>query len=159
MGSNYLRLLRFSKGQDAGHMNQDLMRIGISIPGNLLGRFDDIIDQRGYSSRSEGIREAIRGYIQYDEWMSEVHGDRIAVITIVYGRDRRKLINNLKRVQHENSGMTLSTFHKYIDAENCVEVMAVRGDGGKISDFAEKMMALKGVKHVKLTTIMPDSMF
>ena len=39
----------------------DLSRIGISLPENLLEKFDEIITIRGYSSRSEGIRDAIRG--------------------------------------------------------------------------------------------------
>ncbi|MDD1696360.1 MAG: ribbon-helix-helix protein, CopG family, partial [Methanoregula sp.] len=44
-------------------MDSDLSRIGISLPSHLLDKFDDIINQRGYSSRSEGIRDAIRTYI------------------------------------------------------------------------------------------------
>jgi len=32
----------------------DLSRIGISLPKNLLDKFDEIINARGYSSRSEG---------------------------------------------------------------------------------------------------------
>ncbi len=36
-------------------MEQELMRIGISLPDDLLKKFDSIIKQRGYSSRSEGI--------------------------------------------------------------------------------------------------------
>jgi len=46
-------------------MEQELARIGVSLPENLLEKFDEIITKRGYSSRSEGIRDAIRGYICY----------------------------------------------------------------------------------------------
>ncbi|MCK7484594.1 MAG: hypothetical protein MZU97_02895 [Bacillus subtilis] len=34
------------------------------------------INLRGYSSRSEGIRDAIRTYITYYKWMSDVKGER-----------------------------------------------------------------------------------
>jgi len=57
------------------------MRIGISLPENLLNKFDEIIMNRGYSSRSEGIRDAIRNYIVNFEWMSDVEGERVGVIT------------------------------------------------------------------------------
>lgn len=50
------------------------MRIGISLPENLLGKFDEIIQNRGYSSRSEGVRDAIRNYIVNFEWMSDMEG-------------------------------------------------------------------------------------
>ena len=57
-------------------MEQELMRVGISLPENLLNKFDEIILQRGYSSRSEGVRDAIRSYIVNFEWMSDVQGER-----------------------------------------------------------------------------------
>jgi hypothetical protein len=36
----------------------ELSRIGISLPKNLLDKFDEILALRGYSSRSEGIRDS-----------------------------------------------------------------------------------------------------
>lgn len=50
-------------------METELMRIGVSLPDALLGKFDEIIEKIGYSSRSDGIRDAIRSYISYYEWM------------------------------------------------------------------------------------------
>jgi CopG family nickel-responsive transcriptional regulator len=45
----------------------------------------------------------------------------------------------------------------HIDDHNCLEIMTLRGDAKNIKAFAEKMMSLKGVKHVKLTTITPGA--
>ena len=136
-------------------MEQELMRIGVSLPDNLLGRFDEIIAKRGYSSRSEGIRDAIRNYILNYEWMNEVEGDRIGIISLVYDHDQRGLVNNLIDIQHDNSELTQSSVHVHIDEHNCLEIMTLRGDAKDIKAFAEKMMSLKGVKHVKLSTITP----
>ena len=136
-------------------MEQELMRIGVSLPDNLLGRFDEIIAKRGYSSRSEGIRDAIRNYILNYEWMSEVEGDRIGIISLVYDHDQRGLVNNLIDIQHDNSELTQSSVHVHIDEHNCLEILTLRGDAKDIKAFTEKMMSLKGVKHVKLSTITP----
>jgi CopG family nickel-responsive transcriptional regulator len=138
-------------------MEQELMRIGVSLPDNLLARFDEIIAKRGYSSRSEGIRDAIRNYILNYEWMSEVQGDRIGIVSLLYDHDQRGLVNNLIDIQHDNSDLTQSSVHVHIDDHNCLEIMTLRGDAKNIKAFAEKMMALKGVKHVKLTTITPGA--
>jgi CopG family transcriptional regulator, nickel-responsive regulator len=70
-------------------MEQDLMRIGISLPESLLNKFDEIILKRGYSSRSEGIRDAVRSYIVNYEWMSDIQGERVGVITILYSHSQR----------------------------------------------------------------------
>jgi CopG family transcriptional regulator, nickel-responsive regulator len=133
-------------------MDQELMRIGVSLPVNLLERFDEIILQRGYSSRSEGIRDSIRNYIVQFEWMSDVQGERVGVITIVYSHVQRGLEGNLTDIQHEFSSIIQSSMHVHLDHDNCLEVIVLRGEGKDVKTAAERMMALKGVKHVKLTT-------
>ncbi|HUL61933.1 MAG TPA: nickel-responsive transcriptional regulator NikR [Methanocella sp.] len=136
-------------------MDQDLMRIGISLPDNLLGRFDEIITKRGYSSRSEGVRDAIRNYILQYEWMSEVGGERIGILSIIYDHDQRGVVNNLIDLQHDNSSLVNSSLHLHLDDHNCLEILMLRGEGKAVTEFSEKIMALKGVKHIKLTTIKP----
>ncbi|MDD2754968.1 MAG: nickel-responsive transcriptional regulator NikR [Methanothrix sp.] len=133
-------------------MDQELMRIGISLPENLLNKFDEIILHRGYSSRSEGVRDAIRSYIVNFEWMSDVQGERVGVITIVYAHSQRGLEDNLTEIQHEFGGLIQSSLHVHLDHDNCLEVVVLRGEGQDVRKAAERMMSLKGVKHVKLTT-------
>lgn len=133
-------------------MEQELMRIGVSLPEKLLSRFDEIILQRGYSSRSEGIRDAIRNYIVHYEWMSDVQGERVGVITLVYSHSQRGLVDNLTEIQHEFGTIIQSSLHVHLDHDNCLEVVVLRGEGQDVRRAAERMMALKGVKHVKLTT-------
>jgi len=133
-------------------MEQELMRIGVSLPEKLLSRFDEIILKRGYSSRSEGIRDAIRNYIVHYEWMSDVQGERVGVITLVYSHSQRGLVENLTEIQHDSGDIIQSSLHVHLDHDNCLEVIVLRGEGQEVRRAAEKMMSLKGVKHVKLTT-------
>jgi CopG family nickel-responsive transcriptional regulator len=122
------------------------------LPEKLLSRFDEIILKRGYSSRSEGIRDAIRNYIVHYEWMSDVQGERVGVITLVYAHSQRGLVDNLTEIQHESGSIIQSSLHVHLDHENCLEVIVLRGEGQDVRKAAEKMMSLKGVKHVKLST-------
>jgi CopG family nickel-responsive transcriptional regulator len=138
-------------------MDQELMRIGVSLPDNLLDRFDEIIAKRGYSSRSEGIRDAIRNYIIHYEWMNEVEGERIGVITLIYEHEQRGLVSNLTDIQHMYTGLIRSSVHVHLDHDNCMEIIMLQGEGRQVKEVAEKMMALKGVKHVKLATISPNT--
>jgi len=133
-------------------MDQDLMRIGVSLPENLHNRFDEIILNRGYSSRSEGIRDAIRSYIVNYEWMSDVDGKRVGVITIVYDHSQRGLEDSLTHIQHEFGSIIQSSLHVHLDRDICLMVVVLNGDGQDVRKAAERMMTLKGVKHVKLTT-------
>ncbi|MDI6859195.1 MAG: nickel-responsive transcriptional regulator NikR [Methanocellales archaeon] len=136
-------------------MQKELMRIGVSLPANLLDRFDEIIARRGYSSRSEGIRDAIRSYIVDYEWMSEQKGDRVGTITLIFDHNQRGLVDELTDIEHEYSRLIESSLHVHLDEDNCLEVILVRGESQEVKNIVEKMMALKGVKHVKLTTTSP----
>lgn len=132
-----------------------LERIGVSLPSNLLQRFDEILTKRGYSSRSEGIRDAIRNYITDYEWISELHGDRIGVITLIYDHNQKGVGDTLMDLEHEFIGFVVSTLHIHLDEDNCLEIILIKGDAEHIRDIRERVTALKGVKHVKLTTAPP----
>jgi CopG family nickel-responsive transcriptional regulator len=134
-------------------IDSELSRIGISLPKHLLDQFDQIINYRGYSSRSEGIRDAIRTYIQYYKWMSDVKGERQGVITMIYDHDQRGLLVVLTDIQHEFKGIIQASLHSHVTESRCLEVILLRGDGTQLKSLAERLMSQKGVESVKLTTI------
>ncbi|SES77661.1 transcriptional regulator, CopG family [Methanococcoides vulcani] len=136
-------------------MEQELMRIGVSLPDNLLTKFDSIIERRGYSSRSEGIRDAIRNYINQHEWMSDIKGRRVGTITLIYDHTKRGLSNTIADTQHDYSDLIKSSVHIHLDHDNCLEVIIFDGEGEEIKEMDERLMALKGVKYVKLNTAPP----
>jgi len=138
-------------------MSKQLERTCVSLPSDLLDRFDEIIEKRGYSSRSEALRDAIRNYIVNYEWMNEVHGERVGVISLVYEHDQRGLADDLTEIQHRHMELITSSVHVHLDHENCLEIIVLHGEGEAIREFAETVMAFKGVKYVKLNAISPGT--
>jgi len=133
--------------------DNDLTRTGVSIPTQLLDNFDEIIDHRGYSSRSEGVRDAIRTYITNYSWMDEAAGDRHGIILLVYEHDHQDLMPAINDIQYEFRSVIKTVFHAHISHDRCLEMVLVRGDGQRIKQLAEGFLALKGVESVKLNTI------
>jgi CopG family nickel-responsive transcriptional regulator len=43
--------------------------------------------------------------------------------------------------------------HFHADEKTCLELIALHGDAKSLKEVAEGLMALKGVEHLKLTTI------
>lgn len=129
-----------------------MMRISMSLPKKLLNDFDEVLRDRGYQSRSKGIRDALKDYIVRYQWMKEVEGDRIGIISLIYDHHFTDVLEDLTDIQHNFRDQINSTMHIHMTEKNCLEVIVVKGDANDIRDLTEQLMRLKGVEHVKLTT-------
>jgi len=143
----------FADSESEDLYENDLSRIGVSLPSNLLQNFDQILKTRGYSSRSEGIRDAIRSYIRYHKWMADISGPRQGIITLVYDHHQRGLVGAITDIQHDFMGLIQASLHSHVTETRCVEILLVKGDAQQVKMIAERLMAQKGVETVKLITI------
>jgi CopG family transcriptional regulator, nickel-responsive regulator len=129
-----------------------MIRISMSLPKKLLSEFDEVLKDRGYNSRSKGIRDALKDYIVRYQWMKEVEGDRVGIVAVIYDHHYTGVMEDLTDIQHDFRDYINATMHIHLSEKNCLEVIVVKGDAKKIRDLTEKIMRLKGVEHVKLTT-------
>jgi len=74
-------------------------RFGVSMENKLLKKFDRFIKRKGYSNRSEAIRDLIRLALVDEEW-EETNSDVIGVLVIVYDHDRRELSSSMLDREH-----------------------------------------------------------
>jgi len=127
-----------------------LIRFGISMEKDLLGRLDQEIVKRGYPNRSEAIRDLIRAQLVEIDWSRE--DEEVAgTITIIYNHHVRGLSDLLLELQHEHHGMIVSVMHVHLEHDHCLEVMVVKGKASEARDLASRLIGVKGVKHGKLT--------
>ena len=129
----------------------ELIRFGISMDARLLARFDQLIDEKGYSNRSEAIRDLIRDKLVEQSWQEEDE-ETVGTITLVYDHEIRDLTEKLIDYQHQVHGAVISSLHVHLDEHNCLEVLVVRGKGREIKKVADRLIGTKGVKHGKLVT-------
>jgi Predicted transcriptional regulators containing the CopG/Arc/MetJ DNA-binding domain and a metal-binding domain len=130
-------------------MESELQRIGVSIEEKLLVQFDKLIESKGYTNRSEAIRDLIRESLVEEEWRQD-EGESVGTITLVYNHHLREMADRLTDLQHQYHERIVSVLHVHLDAHNCLEVMVVRGEKVEIQAIAGKLSSLKGVKHCKL---------
>jgi CopG family nickel-responsive transcriptional regulator len=140
-------------------MEEDnVTRIGVSLPPKLLGRFDSLIGDMGYANRSEAIRDAIREYIRKSELSTE-KGLRAGIISIIYDHDIRGVNDVLVELQHKYHHIIQLTTHVHLDEHNCMEMIIVKGDAGKIKEVRDRLASVRGVTHsdLLLTTAVEHS--
>lgn len=128
----------------------DLSRIGIAIDADLLAEFDHLIGQRGYGSRSEAFRDMIRDAL-INQAAAADETPVVGTITLVYDHRQHLLSDRLTSAQHDFHHAMLSTLHVHLDHDNCLEVVVVRGPAGEVRRVADLLIAMKGVKHGRLT--------
>jgi CopG family nickel-responsive transcriptional regulator len=120
-------------------------RIGVSLEKELLAAFDELIDKRGYPSRSEAIRDLIRQQIS-TERLANPKAQAVAAVFLVYEHHSTKLMGMLADLQHSHFLQVISSMHIHLDEHNCLEVIVLRGPVGEINKTAENIISLKGVK-------------
>jgi CopG family nickel-responsive transcriptional regulator len=126
-----------------------LFRFGVSLDKALLDKFDRYIRERNYSNRSEAFRDLIRQELIKKEWLE---GDDVAgAITLIYDHHRKDLLNKITDLQHDFQKVIISTQHIHLDHDNCLEIVAVRGQPREVTKLADMMKSIKGVKHCTLS--------
>ncbi len=126
----------------------DTVRFGVSIDRDLLAAFDAYCGTGGYDTRSEAIRDLIREALVARKGIGEA--DAVAgTLTLVYDHHKSDLAQKLTSAQHEAHVLIVATLHVHLDHDNCLEVLVLRGNGRAVSDFANQILAVKGVKHGK----------
>jgi len=115
----------------------------------LLEKFDRVIYKKGYSNRSEAVRDLVREHLVEKEW-ERVKGDVVGIVTLVYNHHVHDLSDKLTDLQHNHYKNIVSSTHIHLDAHNCLEVLVVRGKSGEVRSIAERLISTKGVKHGKL---------
>ena len=109
----------------------ETVRFGISIDERLLNRFDTLIDGKGYSNRSEAIRDLIRNAMVEEEWG---HGteETVGTVSLVYDHHTRDLSDKLTEHQHAHHKEIVSALHVHLDAHHCLEVVVLTGKSKNI---------------------------
>ena len=120
-----------------------LVRFGVAMEDELLGRFDELIESRGFANRSEALRDLVRRELDRDAW--ESGGKVVATVTLVYDHHVRELTERLNEMQHDLGEHVISTLHVHLDHEHCMEVIAARGPALEIKKLSARLLGAKGV--------------
>ncbi len=131
-----------------------VVRFGVSLEPDLLKRFDKIIKEKGYSNRSEAIRDLIRKALVEEE-ISQPEKKIVGVLSIVYDHDFSDITHRLLHIQHSQHSKVRSTMHIHLDEKNCLEILVVEGKASEIKSFADRIQSLKGVKYSKINLFVP----
>lgn len=109
--------------------------------------------ERGYSSRSEAIRDAIRDLLAEYELSRFETGKVTATITVISEHERHDVDERLIRLRHEYDEMVSGNMHIHLGKKYCLEVFITEGEVENALNFISKIRATRGIQHVKYTIL------
>ena len=131
-------------------------RITVSLDDELLNHFDGFIRRKGYTNRSEAVRDILRDLLQEDRLSTGEAPHCVASLSYVYNHHERELSRRLADIQHAHHDLIRATVHVHLDHENCLEVSLLEGPTSVVRDVADAISAETGVRHSRVNLIPVD---
>ena len=131
----------------------NVARFSVSLPPPLLKRLDETWRSMHYEDRSKAIHDAVRSFISEFEWMQKETGTITGAVLVLYYLDKPGLLNEIARTQHRFKNVISSTTHIHLEEDECLEMIAVKGDVQEVRSLTQALMAKKGVKQVKVAAL------
>lgn len=131
-------------------------RVTVSLDEDLLAQFDEYIHRTGYANRSEAVRDLIRAKLEADRLERDRAPTCVACVSYVYDHHERELSRRITQAHHAHHDLTQSTLHVHLDHDTCLEVAVLKGRTEAVRDFANALMAERGVRHGQLHVVPAD---
>lgn len=124
-----------------------MQRITVTIEDDLVEALDGYAAQRGYQNRSEAMRDLMRAGLRSDAPVAQDEQDCIMALVYVYDHHVRELSKRLTQAFHHRHDLSLAALHVHLNEESCMEVSVLRGPGKEVRQFAQHVIAERGVRH------------
>jgi CopG family nickel-responsive transcriptional regulator len=123
--------------------------VSITLPSQLLRKFDEFVKTRGYYSRSEGFRDAVRNLIAEAEVVRLQEGSVATTIMIICDYARKDVDRHISEVRHEFDDVVVENVHRHIENRYCLEVFIAEGSHQRITDLISRIRGMRGILQVK----------
>ncbi|WP_345814176.1 nickel-responsive transcriptional regulator NikR [Paraburkholderia sp. PREW-6R] len=129
-----------------------MQRITITIDDDLLATVDSMVEQRGYTSRSEALRDLVR---ESQTRAPATHpGDLcVATLTYVYDHATRDLARRITQAHHDRHDMSVANMRVHLDHDSLLESSVLRGRSQEVAAFADSVSSQRGVRFARLHMI------
>jgi CopG family transcriptional regulator, nickel-responsive regulator len=136
-----------------------VQRLTISLDDDMAAAIDAFMVGRGYTNRSEAIRDLVRDGLVRTAPGALATGPCVAAVSYVYNHHERDLVRRLAGAQHAHHDISVATLHAHLDHEHCMEVTLLRGDSVEVRQIAEAAIAERGVHfgHINLVPLQTET--
>jgi CopG family nickel-responsive transcriptional regulator len=123
--------------------------VSITLPNDLLQTFEEFIRTRGYYSRSEAFRDAVRNLLAETELMKMDTNNVAATLMIISDYARKDIDHKITDMRHEFDDVVVENVHRHIGEQYCLEVFIAEGSNERIQTLISRIRGLRGIQQIK----------
>jgi len=123
--------------------------VSISLTGKILKDLEKLTEDRGYFSRSEAIRDAIRNIILEHKLSIEEEEMVFATIIIAYEIERGDIDHKFSKLRHEYNEIVIENIHRHVKNQYCIELFILEGKNSQIVELIGRIRGIRGINQVK----------
>lgn len=129
-----------------------MQRITITIDDELLTSLDELVTERGYTSRSEAFRDLVREHLARQPSV-QTGSHCVATLTYVYDHATRDLARRITEAHHDRHDLSVASTRVHLDHMSLLESSVLRGRTADVMNFADSITSQRGVRFANLHTI------
>lgn len=131
-----------------------LKRFGVSLEDNLLEDLDNYVKANGFTNRSQAIRFLIEKNVTEQKW--QCNHIVAGTVILMYDQVKREISSKIEGIEQDYQQLILSSSHYYINENFCLHMVTVMGEAYRLTELADRLTTIKGIKHGKLVMSRAD---
>jgi CopG family nickel-responsive transcriptional regulator len=125
----------------------------MSLPSDLLTKFDESMVKAGFTDRSKALQTAIHSLIDDYSWKTNDRSKGAGALVMLYDKHVFNQDKKSTKIQHKYADVISASMHLHLENDNCLETIMVRGDIQKIRELAKHLSENRGIKSLKVNFI------
>jgi len=123
-------------------------RFSVSLEEELLEALDIFVHENKYPNRSQALRALIEKNLVEKKW--QCNNIVAGAIVLVHGNIKKDIGVKLMELQSQYANIILSSQRHYLEGDNCIEIVAVKGAAQRLTELSDLLIGIKGIAHGKL---------
>jgi CopG family nickel-responsive transcriptional regulator len=104
---------------------------------------------RGYFSRSEAFRDAIRNLMSEAE-IAKTSAEKVAATIMTTCDYNRKDVDiKITELRNEYDDVVIENIHRHIEGKYCLEIFVTQGNNGRILNLINRLRGMHGIQQVR----------
>lgn len=130
-----------------------MQRFTITLDDDLMAEIDRFMETRGYSNRSEAVRDLTRAGLTLGIEIVGETRDCVASLTFVFDPETRELTKRLASAYRDRADIRATRVQQTLASGEILEIAALAGATTAVRAFAEAIRAERGVRNGELVII------